>query len=249
MSMPANDEAVKTRSCDFDERAAGAATVSLFDSRLRVRRARCASLRHWNLSTEEQPRRAAGSEANVRRQLHSRYCGGCSVSPSPTELMRKRTIASLPAIVATLGAGCSEPTPPPEAPPLVEVATPLSERVADWDDYSGRFEPVDAVEVRPRVSGAIESVHFEDGQIVDAGPAAVRHRPAALCRGARAGEGGGRGRARAARQRRRGARSARKRSSATSSSAKRTPRCAQPRSCGAAASLAAAEAVRADRGR
>jgi RND family efflux transporter MFP subunit len=41
--------------------------------------------------------------------------------------------------------------------------------VADWDDYSGRFEAVDAVEVRPRVSGAIDSVHFEDGQLVQRG--------------------------------------------------------------------------------
>jgi len=49
------------------------------------------------------------------------------------------------------------------------VATPLSERVTDWDDYSGRFEAVDAVEVRPRVSGAIESVHFADGQVVRQG--------------------------------------------------------------------------------
>jgi len=54
-------------------------------------------------------------------------------------------------------------------PPAVEVATPLSQRVADWDDYSGRFEAVDAVEVRPRVSGAIESVHFQDGQVVKQG--------------------------------------------------------------------------------
>jgi RND family efflux transporter MFP subunit len=83
--------------------------------------------------------------------------------------MRTRTTASITAIVAALGTGCSEPTSPPEAPPLVEVAVPLSQRVADWDDYSGRFEPVDAVEVRPRVSGAIESVHFEDGQIVRQG--------------------------------------------------------------------------------
>ncbi len=72
-------------------------------------------------------------------------------------------------MIAALGAGCSEPAPPPEAPPLVEVATPLSQHVADWDDYSGRFEPVDSVEIRPRVSGAIESVHFEDGQIVRQG--------------------------------------------------------------------------------
>jgi RND family efflux transporter MFP subunit len=70
--------------------------------------------------------------------------------------------------VAALGA-CSKPPPPPEALPSVEVATPLAERVTDWDDYSGRFEPVDAVEIRPRVSGAIESVHFEDGQVVRQG--------------------------------------------------------------------------------
>jgi RND family efflux transporter MFP subunit len=83
--------------------------------------------------------------------------------------MNKGPAASFFAIVAALVAACSEPVPSPEAPPLVEVATPLSERVADWDDYSGRFEPVDAVEVRPRVSGAIDSVHFEDGQLVQRG--------------------------------------------------------------------------------
>jgi multidrug efflux pump subunit AcrA (membrane-fusion protein) len=83
--------------------------------------------------------------------------------------MTRKTITLLPALLAVLGAACSEPAPPPDAPPLVEVATPLSERVADWDDYSGRFEPVDAVEVRPRVSGLIESVHFDDGQNVRQG--------------------------------------------------------------------------------
>jgi len=83
--------------------------------------------------------------------------------------MRTGTLASLPAILAALCAGCGKPPPPPESLPSVEVATPISERVADWDDYSGRFEAVDAVEVRPRVSGAIDSVHFEDGQLVKQG--------------------------------------------------------------------------------
>jgi RND family efflux transporter MFP subunit len=85
--------------------------------------------------------------------------------------MTTRTIASwpAPAILAALCAACGRPAPPPEVPPSVEVATPLSERVTDWDDYSGRFEAVDAVEVRPRVSGAIESVHFQDGQVVKQG--------------------------------------------------------------------------------
>lgn len=83
--------------------------------------------------------------------------------------MRTRTI-TLSALLAGLGTACGGPPPPlVEAPPAVEVATPLVERVADWDDYSGRFEPVDAVELRPRVSGAIESVHFEDGQLVQRG--------------------------------------------------------------------------------
>ena len=83
--------------------------------------------------------------------------------------MRSRIVTSLTAVLAALGAGCSKSAPPPEAPPLVEVATPLAQRVADWDAYSGRFEPVDSVEVRPRVSGAIESVHFQDGQVVAQG--------------------------------------------------------------------------------
>jgi RND family efflux transporter MFP subunit len=51
----------------------------------------------------------------------------------------------------------------------VLVAHPLAQRVADWDDYAGRFEAVDAVEVRPRVAGAIESVNFKDGEMVKKG--------------------------------------------------------------------------------
>lgn len=56
---------------------------------------------------------------------------------------------------------------PPAVP--VSVATPLAKRVTQWDEYSGRFQAVETVEVRPRVSGFIEKVHFKDGQIVKAG--------------------------------------------------------------------------------
>lgn len=57
---------------------------------------------------------------------------------------------------------------PPPAPP-VTVAPPLAKRIATWDEYSGRFEAVETVEVRPRVSGFIEKIHFKDGQIVKIG--------------------------------------------------------------------------------
>jgi RND family efflux transporter MFP subunit len=79
------------------------------------------------------------------------------------------TRLALPPLLAVLCAACSKPAPPPDVPPSVEVARPLVQQVADWDDYSGRFEAVDAVEVRPRVSGAVESVHFTDGDLVKEG--------------------------------------------------------------------------------
>lgn len=81
--------------------------------------------------------------------------------------MTTRTPAA--ALLGLLCAACSQPTPPPEAPPAVEVARPLARQVTDWDDYSGRFEALDWVEIRPRVSGAIQSVNFEDGDLVKQG--------------------------------------------------------------------------------
>jgi len=63
--------------------------------------------------------------------------------------------------------GSSEAAPPP--PSAVTVAAPLSRMVTDWDDYVGRFEASQAVEVRPRVSGQLVGIHFKDGDIVRQG--------------------------------------------------------------------------------
>jgi membrane fusion protein, multidrug efflux system len=51
----------------------------------------------------------------------------------------------------------------------VTVATPISQRVTQWDEFSGRFEAVASVEVHARVSGFIDKIHFRDGQIVNVG--------------------------------------------------------------------------------
>ncbi len=56
---------------------------------------------------------------------------------------------------------------PPAMP--VTVAEPLAKRVTQWDEYSGRFEPTASVEVRARVSGFIDKLHFRDGQLVNVG--------------------------------------------------------------------------------
>jgi len=58
----------------------------------------------------------------------------------------------------------------PQAIP-VAVAKPLAKRITRWDEYSGRFEAVNTVEVRARVSGFIEKIHFKDGQVVNEGDA------------------------------------------------------------------------------
>ena len=56
----------------------------------------------------------------------------------------------------------------PAAPP-VTVAHPLYKQIVEWDEYPGQFTPVDAIDVRARVSGYLERIHFTDGQIVKQG--------------------------------------------------------------------------------
>ena len=55
------------------------------------------------------------------------------------------------------------------APPSVTVAEPLRRTVTEWEEHVARLEPSARVELRPRVSGQVERVHFRDGQIVRTG--------------------------------------------------------------------------------
>lgn len=57
--------------------------------------------------------------------------------------------------------------PPP--PPTVTVAKPTFKRITEWDEYTGRFVAQQRVDVRARVSGYLESVHFKEGQMVEEG--------------------------------------------------------------------------------
>lgn len=70
------------------------------------------------------------------------------------------------ALSACSGGTASEAQPPP---PEVTVATPLVRDVLDWDEYVGRFEAIETVEVKPRVSGYLTAIHFRDGQFVRQG--------------------------------------------------------------------------------
>jgi RND family efflux transporter MFP subunit len=64
---------------------------------------------------------------------------------------------------------CGEKAPPPPPTPVVSVSQPLQRDVVDWDDYVGRFEATQNVEIRPRVSGAVTRIFFSDGDDVAKG--------------------------------------------------------------------------------
>lgn len=59
--------------------------------------------------------------------------------------------------------------PPAPPPPKVKIAQPLGKEVTEWDEYTGRIEAVDAVEVRARVSGYLEKINFKAGAKVKKG--------------------------------------------------------------------------------
>ncbi len=64
---------------------------------------------------------------------------------------------------ASAGPGGAPPPPP------VSVAVPIKKEVKEWDSFTGRFEAMEKVDIRSRVSGYLETVHFKDGDIVEKG--------------------------------------------------------------------------------
>ena len=76
-------------------------------------------------------------------------------------------LCALATLVASCGEGQKQGGAPP--PPAVTVAKPIKRTVSDFDEYVGRFAAINSVEVRARVSGYLDGVHFKDGQIVKQG--------------------------------------------------------------------------------
>ncbi len=82
-----------------------------------------------------------------------------------------RGLAPLIVLLAVTLSGCGDkpPAQAAAAPPPVTVAQPTKRTVTDWDEFTGRFEAVEEVQVRARVGGFVTSVEFRDGAIVHTG--------------------------------------------------------------------------------
>lgn len=78
-------------------------------------------------------------------------------------------VAGFWALSAALAAAPAAAQAPPGGPPPVTVAEPLQKQLVEYDEFTGQFSAVDSVEIRARVSGYLESVHFRDGQMVQKG--------------------------------------------------------------------------------
>jgi RND family efflux transporter MFP subunit len=83
----------------------------------------------------------------------------------------RRLLPALGLVALTLLSACRRGGEPPQrAPaPAVTVAPVEQKEIVEWDEFTGRTEPVESVEVRPRVSGYIEAVKFQSGQLVPKG--------------------------------------------------------------------------------
>jgi RND family efflux transporter MFP subunit len=74
-------------------------------------------------------------------------------------------------LIALFAAGCArnEAAEAPPAPPAVQAAKVISKSITEFDEFTGRFEAVERVEVRPRVSGYVTATQFEQGHEVKKG--------------------------------------------------------------------------------
>jgi multidrug efflux pump subunit AcrA (membrane-fusion protein) len=72
-------------------------------------------------------------------------------------------------LAAGLLIGCGQQKSVELPPPVVTVTAAEQREVKDWDEYTGRLAPLGTVEVRPKVSGYLTEVKFEDGDMVKKG--------------------------------------------------------------------------------
>jgi multidrug efflux system membrane fusion protein len=91
--------------------------------------------------------------------------------PAGADIRSPRRLIWLIPVIALALSACDNKPPQQAAPaaPPVTVAQPVKRTVTDWDEFTGRFEAVQEVQVRARVGGFVTSVEFRDGAIVRSG--------------------------------------------------------------------------------
>jgi multidrug efflux system membrane fusion protein len=77
----------------------------------------------------------------------------------------RKLIGMMAAVLAACGGGNGHQMPPPD----VNVAAVVKKSVTQWDEYSGHVEAIESAEIRPRVAGHLNRIHYEEGGMVEKG--------------------------------------------------------------------------------
>jgi membrane fusion protein, multidrug efflux system len=108
----------------------------------------------------------------LKRDALMRPLPDCLTRVTQRDCNCMKLTAALMFTVTTLSIACgtntaAQQSPPP--PPQVTVAPVIERDVTEWDEFTGRLQAVDTVDVRPRVSGFVAAVRFDEGAIVRRG--------------------------------------------------------------------------------
>jgi len=90
-----------------------------------------------------------------------------TVAPRSTRVALLLVALASTVVIAACTNTSAQQAPPP--PPQVTVVPVVERDVTEWDEFTGRLQAVDSVEIRPRVSGLISAVHFAEGAMVHRG--------------------------------------------------------------------------------
>ena len=80
--------------------------------------------------------------------------------------MKRYRLWTVLAVLTLSLSACKKAAPPAHGPLPVNVVTVIEKEVHEWDEFTGRIEAVESVEIRPRVSGYITEVKFQAGAMV-----------------------------------------------------------------------------------
>ena len=83
--------------------------------------------------------------------------------------MKRYHLWTVVAVLTLSVSACRKAAPPAQGPLPVNVVTVIEKEVHEWDEYTGRLDAVESVEIRPRVSGYITEVKFGAGAMVKKG--------------------------------------------------------------------------------
>ena len=85
-------------------------------------------------------------------------------------MIRNVLLGFVPLAAVVLATGCGHGAAQQQMPPPHVTVAPVEQKdVVEWSEFTGRVQPVESVDVRPRVSGYIQEVHFHSGQLVNKG--------------------------------------------------------------------------------